>query len=115
MGADPSHYEFCDYVATALVLLSRRRLVELEHHGDTQGLAEALRAAPSSMTSASVLQVAHAICAFERRCGASSDVPFPLRRSGKDSVCREPLGGSIQLNLSSLWGKMTASQTDKRG
>jgi hypothetical protein len=98
--ADPRRFEFSDYFVVAL-MLSKRRLL-LRGHQDAGSVAEAVLAAPAGDALVeSLLRAASAICALERRCGPSSDTPFPLRPGVLGvvaTVVRESVG--------SLWGQL---------
>jgi len=100
--ADPKRFEFCNYAIVAVLLLSRERL--LKQHDDHAALAEAVLAAPRQADMDMVLSAAYAICAFERRCGDSSPVPFPPR-PGVLEVIPSALEAA-QTHLSSAWGKI---------
>jgi len=82
--ADPRRFEFCDYVVVALLLLSRREM--MQQRRDAASVAEVLLAAPSRVPAEQLLRTARAICAFERRCGADSEMPFPPRPKASAEV-----------------------------
>ncbi|CAE8645154.1 unnamed protein product [Polarella glacialis] len=63
--ADPRRFEFCDYVVVALLLLNRGELLQ---RADVGGIAETIIAAPQSAKLETLLRIAYAVCAFERRC-----------------------------------------------
>eukprot|EP00434_Breviolum_minutum_P022151 symbB.v1.2.019556.t1/scaffold1601.1/size109688/9 len=100
--ADPHRFEFADHVVIALLLLSRGDLLQRDNVG---GIAETLLAAPSVVDFELLLHRAYAVCAFQRRHGPRSQMPFP-RPQGLD------LDGAVaaaQESLSSLWGKVRAA------
>ncbi|CAK0874652.1 unnamed protein product, partial [Prorocentrum cordatum] len=99
--ADPERFRFCDYVIVALLLLSRNDL--LRRRNNPGGVAEALLTAPSRVRAEALLRTAHAVCAFERRCGGAAGacppyVQFPPRPAGRAGAERRarsvPRGGA---------------------
>jgi len=119
MLTDVKRFEFCDCIVVAILVCCRRKL--FAHRGDAGLLAEALLAAPRHLAVDSILRTAHAVSAFQRRCGAGSPVPFPvtqrlqsdrLRRS-RGSVSRASFGlaSSAVGAVSSLWGKVVGAGT----
>lgn len=118
--SDPQRFAFCDCIVVALLLTCRREL----HHrkGDVGGLAEVMLLAPRRVHNGNLMQVAHAICAFERRCGPGSSVPYPppaappgghrrsqsVARGGPHEGERTALEGAAA-KLSSLWGQLRST------
>lgn len=116
--ADPLSFEFSHCVVVALLLLSRHELLQLR--GDAGGLAEALLAAPRRVGVSTLLRVARAVCAFERRCGEGSAHPFPqcsistisgLHSGNAVDKASKLAFGIAPPSLSSLWDKVWARAT----
>lgn len=71
------HFELCDHIVVAILLLSRGELMQL----GSRDLAETLLAAPAKMDVDTLLRNALSVCAFERRArGGSSESgnPHPI-------------------------------------
>lgn len=101
--ADPQRFELCDHVVVAL-MLSRRG--ELMARDDVAGLAETLLAAPVSDREgedvASLLKIACAICAFERRCAAGpKHLSFPARPPASVADAWDTNSGSTVKDMAS--------------
>jgi len=100
--ADPKRFEFCNYTIVAVLLLSREHLLKQKH--DAAALAEDVLAAPRRADMKTLLSIAYAICAFERRC---TECPYPPRPGVLDAVTASALEAA-QTHLSSAWGKVRA-------
>jgi len=106
MLADVRRFEFCDCIVVALLLCCRREL--FAQRSDAGMLAETMLAAPRSLPIGDVLRTAHAVCAFERRCGMECRIPYP--RLAPKHVSRGHVPADFTSSavgaVSSLWGKM---------
>lgn len=101
--ADPRRFEMGDQAVLALLLLpvTRGRLFQQRH--DVGNLAEALLAAPRTVDPEALLRTMFAICAFERRCGQDSQIPYPPQPGVLDAIANSALDG-----LSRVWGGVRA-------
>merc|ERR1712222_211453 len=100
------------------LLVSREQL--LLQYDDPGNLAEAIIAAPRRVDAVALLNTAYAICAFERRCGPGSAMPYPPREirakmsvgAGAeiiDAGSTIPRSiGAFTASASSVWGKVRA-------